>query len=331
VTEPAGPTANMKAPLAPLAGALPPRPAWFDAALARAPERRRVEVMGAGIEVLVWGEPGKPGLLLLHGNRAHADWWSFIAPFFADTHRVVAMSWSGMGGSDWRDTYAMATLVEEMDTVAQAAGLYDAPVKPVAVAHSFGAFVALRFAADRGHRFAGVVTVDMPMTRREGGARERTNEMRDNAVYADVPAALARYRFAPLQPCENLYIADHLARLSLKAMPEGEGVTWRFDPYFWRDLRLGSPAQDMVSSQCPVAVMWGGESVLIDKAHVERVRARYPAPMPWVEVPAAGHHVLVDQPLALVSALRGLLAAWPRARRPAVAAAPQAAGVLSPP
>ena len=36
------------------------------------------------LEVLTWGEVGKPGLLFVHGNSAHADWWSFIAPFFAE-------------------------------------------------------------------------------------------------------------------------------------------------------------------------------------------------------------------------------------------------------
>ncbi len=75
----------------------------------------------------------------------------------------------------------MDTLVEEMDQVAQAAGLFEAPVKPVAVAHSFGAFVTPRYAADRGQRFGGVAIVDMPMTRREDGPRERHAELRDNA------------------------------------------------------------------------------------------------------------------------------------------------------
>lgn len=308
---------NQRAPLAELAGQPPARPAWFDAALAQSPERGTVDVHGVAIETLSWGERGRPGLLLLHGNRAHADWWSFIAPFLADHFRVVAMSWSGMGGSGWRDSYSFATLIDEVDAVAQATGLFDAPRKPVVVAHSFGAFVALRYAADRGVKLGGVVTVDMPMHARDRSreARDGDGPLRDNAVYPDLTAALARYRFAPLQPCENLFIADHIARLSLK--PVDGGVTWRFDPYFWRHLRLGSPAQDMMNSQCPVAVMWGGDSVLIDKDMMSRVQQKYPAGVPWIEIPAAGHHVLVDQPLALVSALRGLLSSWPRTSRKA--------------
>ena len=100
-------------PLAPYHGAKPPAPAWFAPALAQEPERTFVTVAGAKIESLAWGARGKPGLLLMHGNAAHADWYSFIAPFFAERFRVASMSWSGMGGSDWRETYAVETFAEE--------------------------------------------------------------------------------------------------------------------------------------------------------------------------------------------------------------------------
>src|SRR5690606_30884892 len=60
-------------PLAALGGTTPPAPAWFHEMLALAPERRFHEVDGARIETLVWGEAGRPGLLFLHGNAAHAD------------------------------------------------------------------------------------------------------------------------------------------------------------------------------------------------------------------------------------------------------------------
>jgi pimeloyl-ACP methyl ester carboxylesterase len=36
-----------------------------------------------------------------------------------------------------------------------------------------------------------------------------------------------------------------------------------------------------------------------------------PPGSPLVEVPDADHHVMIDQPLAFVAALRGLLAGWP--------------------
>ena len=83
---------EIASPLARFNGAKPPAPAWFEWALAQAPERKMVRVDGADIELLAWGEVGKPGLIFVHGNSAHADWWSFIAPFLADRYRVAALS-----------------------------------------------------------------------------------------------------------------------------------------------------------------------------------------------------------------------------------------------
>ena len=37
----------------------------------------------------------------------------------------------------------------------------------------------------------------------------------------------------------------------------------------------------------------------------------FPPGSPHVEIPEAEHHAMIDQPLAFVSALRALLAAWP--------------------
>src|SRR5205085_3671875 len=68
---------EIRAPLAPFKGAEPPSPQWFKDAIAQEPERSFVTSLGAKIELLTWGEVGKPGLLLVHGNSAHADWWSF--------------------------------------------------------------------------------------------------------------------------------------------------------------------------------------------------------------------------------------------------------------
>ena len=121
--------------LAPFHGERPPAPAWFDEALAHhRPERSFVEVEGAQIEMLTWGERGKPGLLFLHGNGAHADWWSFIVPFFAAEFRCAAISWSGMGRSGWRDAYSIDQFGREALACAEAAGLFEAREKPIVIA-----------------------------------------------------------------------------------------------------------------------------------------------------------------------------------------------------
>lgn len=296
-------------PLAALDGERPPAPDWFQAAIARAPERSRTPIEGAAIETLTWGVRGKPGLLLLHGSGAHADWWSFIAPFFADDFRVVAMSWSGMGGSDWRAQYRLDLFVAEAFGVAATAGLFEAEAKPVFIGHSFGGFPLMAAAAGYGERLRAAVLVDTPIHPPEREAEHRRARPRPHRVYPTLAAALARFRFAPPQRCDNLYIADFIARRSL-AQVDG-GWRWAFDPSLRAQSRLPDPGLLLQTAKCPVALAWGDRSTLMPAAVVDHLRALAPRGTPMVPIPDADHHVMVDQPLAFVAALRGLLAGWP--------------------
>ena len=145
---------QLMAPLAAFHGQKPPAPAWFVQAIAEEPERTFVEVEGAKVEVLAWGERGRPGLMFLHGGAAHADWWSFIAPFFAQDYRVVASTFTGMGRSDWREHYLFEQFVREAREAGSAGGAFDAG-KPIVVGHSFGGRVAMGFSRDFGEELEG--------------------------------------------------------------------------------------------------------------------------------------------------------------------------------
>jgi pimeloyl-ACP methyl ester carboxylesterase len=323
-TPPAGAgAASKEGPLAPFAGTRPPAPAWFAHAIARAPERAVIPVGGVGIEALAWGERGKPGLMLMHGNTAHADWWSFIAPFFADRFRVAAISWSGMGGSGWRAAYSSELFADEALVAGEALGLFDAAVKPIYLAHSFGGQGLRRLAIRDGARLAGAILLDSrtDMMGRPPRADEKSPfagrgppiRTRPNNVYPTFEAALARFRLAPPQPCENLYLVDYIARHSLKRAPmedgSGEGWTWRFDPFLFRNLAAPDEKAMAMPALCPMAMIWGARSELMQFDRVAMIRAMQGGPM--VEIPDSGHHVMLDQPLALVSALAALLECWP--------------------
>jgi pimeloyl-ACP methyl ester carboxylesterase len=306
------------APLVPFNGEKPPAPAWFDEAIAVAPERSSHKGAGVTIETLAWGERGKPGLLMLHGGSAHADWWSYLAPFFARTHRVVASSWSGMGASDWRDAYSMDDLCAEMLSTLDATGLDEGPVKPVVVSHSFGSFPAMAFAARFGGRIGGLITVDSPFLSNEMRAtreidRPPSRPPRDTVIYDSFADALARFRLMPSQKAENLYIVDYIARHSLREVtkPDGStGWTWRFDPFMWSRLKRNDSAADLVAAKCRLAITWGSDSVLFPSPIKSYVRATAPKGSLFIEIPKARHHVLIDQPLALVAMIRSVIAAW---------------------
>ena len=70
----------------------------------------------------------------------------------------------------------------------------------------------------------------------------------------------------------------------------------------------------LAEAQCPLAVMWGAASELVNPDVVKHVATLVRTGTPFIEIPAARHHVMVDEPLALVAALRALLSTWPPAR-----------------
>lgn len=299
--------------LAALNGAAPEAPAWFQEAVAHPKEQVRVSVAGVTIHALAWGERGKPALLLLHGNGAHAHWWDFIAPFFAKDYRVIAPTWSGMGDSDWRSGYGVDFCVAEAMAAAEALGAFESSEKPLIVAHSFGGYPALALAADHGERFKGVVSVDSPVEPPDEDLGGPPQRHKPNRVYPSFEAILARFRLAPPQPCENLFAVDHIARHSIKET-EG-GYTWKFDPFIWQDFQDRDAADLLRSARCPVAVVWGERSILMSAKTLGHMRALLPPGAPFVPIPSAAHHVMLDQPLAFVTALRGLFSAWPAAGR----------------
>jgi pimeloyl-ACP methyl ester carboxylesterase len=139
--------------------------------------------------------------------------------------------------------------------------------------------------------------------------------IRGNRVYPTLEAALARFRLAPLQPCENHYILDYIARWSLKkkAMPDGsgEGWSWKFDPSIWQRFSVSRPPQDLLkATRCRIALMKGDKSVIWDPDVGDYMRDLLNRQVPFIEIPEARHHVMLDQPLAFVAALRTLLQEW---------------------
>ena len=300
-------------PLAAFGGQVPDAPAWFTQALAHAPERAELRVQGTPIETLAWGRIGDPGLLLLHGNGAHADWYSFIAPLLAPGRRVVAMSFSGMGGSGWRTQYSVAQWADEAMAVSEATGLFAAPVAPTIAAHSFGGFPLISAAARFGERLAQAVIIDTPLRPPPGTAARRArraNNLRSSRVYASPAEALQRFRFLPAQGCALPCIADVIARRGLKqvAGPDGPpGWVWRFDPFLFRHFDFGRPHADLKRARCPVVMVRGGRSRLITAEMMAQALALAPPGTRLLELPDADHHLMVDQPLGLAALLAGLV------------------------
>ncbi len=293
----------------------PTAPAWFRRALAARPEHGAVRVEGARIHYLRWGEPRRPGIVFVHGGAAHAHWWSFVAPHFLPEHRVVAIDLSGHGDSERRADYPREIWAREVMAVADDAG-FDGP--PIVVGHSMGGFVTIATAVEFGPRLAGAVVLDSPVRRpdpeEEEGARGKA--FRNPKVYPDVETALRHFRTVPDQPTSLPYVIDHVARESLVRIDAG--WTWKFDPMIFRRSTPRATHELLADVKCRLA-LFRAENGLVTPDIGEYMYELLGRNAPVIEIPEAYHHMMLDQPLSLVTGLRTLLADWehsvPRSRR----------------
>lgn len=281
-------------------------PGWFDRALSVPFTESTIEVDGVPIHYLEWGDPGRPGLVLVHGGAAHVHWWTFLAPMFAEDWHVVALDLSGHGDSGRRDSYSHEAWACEVMAVADAV---EFPGPPVLVGHSLGGMVTIQTASDHGDRLRGAVIVDTPVRRpdpeSEEGARGRA--FKSPGTYPDVESAVEHFRLVPPQPCENGFLIDHVARHSLKETEDG--WTWKFDPKLF-DHTLISLRDQLATVKCRVALFRGQYSKSVPEDTAEYMYELMDRNSPVVTIPEAHHHLTLDQPLAFVAALRTLLADW---------------------
>ena len=282
-------------------------PQWFTDALATPRIERSIEADGAHIHMLDWDRnPAAPGLVFVHGGAAHAHWWSFLAPMFTERWHPVALDLSGHGDSGRRTAYSHERWAEEVMAVTEAAGF---PGPPVVVGHSLGGLVTMQTAATYGTALAGAVIVDAPVRRPdpESEARARGTAFKAPGTYPDLPTAMARYKLVPPQACENDYLVAHVARHSLHETPDG--WTWKFDPALFKHTMV-SMRDQLLAARCRIALFRGEESVVVPADTADYMSELLDHNAPVVSIPGARHHLLLDQPLAFVAALRTLLLDW---------------------
>ncbi len=278
-------------------------PPWFRTAIAAPVEPGMLTVGGTPVAYRAWGEPGEDGIVLVHGGAAHARWWDHIGPLLAHDRRVVALDLSGHGDSGRRDSYDLDEWAGEVLAVAGHAGITD---PPTVVGHSMGGFVALRAASMYGSKLAGAVVIDSPVrdiTPEERAAREQ-RAFGPLRVYASQDEAMARFHPIPDQPVLP-YVRAHIAATSIRPVPGG--WSWKFDPRIFARHHL--TPNWLTRLDCRVALFRAEHGILSPQMSAV-MYDRLGRLAPEIEIPAAGHHVMLDQPIALVTGIRTLLSDW---------------------
>jgi pimeloyl-ACP methyl ester carboxylesterase len=106
-------------------------------------------VAGRRVKLTEWGRG--PAVVLLHGLTGSRAYLEPYAARLASTHRVVAVDLPGHGGSDMVEPFSFPEAARVMADAVEAAGVE----RPVVLGHSFGAPLAVAWAAERP--VAGIV------------------------------------------------------------------------------------------------------------------------------------------------------------------------------
>ena len=260
---------------------------------------------GARLHYRAWSRNAGPLLLFVHGFGGHTHWWDWIAPCFADDSDVVAVDLSGMGDSDHRETYDADCFALDILDLVEHLGTGPAAV----VGHSFGGrsllqACALDSASGTHRRIAHAIVVDTKI-RFPGDPMPEALPVGGRGQYVDYESARRRFRLNPPQPVADDAMLDDLARHSLRHV-DGHW-RWKFDTAspvgLPQDGHLLLPRIETLTD-----IVYGASSSIVARADAERCVAELHQGRGPVAIPLAGHHVMLDQPIALVATLRALLA-----------------------
>jgi pimeloyl-ACP methyl ester carboxylesterase len=252
------------------------------------------------LHALAWGDSSDPLVVLLHGGGANAHWWDHIAPALAPHCYVVALDFRGHGDSDHPEALQVGAFNADLESLLTHLGRADV----VIVGHSMGAHVALDHAANHPAT-RGLVLIDLS----RGGARRSRRVARLalalRRAYSSREEATERYRFIPAAEHVDEALRRHIAEHSVRESSDGRW-SFNFDPR-WFGV-ASRPKPDPSHVRCPTLLLRGAESTLLSDEGARALRDEIPK-CRLIEIERAGHHVLLDQPDAVVSAIGEFLSA----------------------
>ena len=272
------------------------------------------------LRVWEWGDEAAPPVICIHGAYDHGRMWDGFAPHLVDLgYRVLAPDVRGHGDSGRLSSgHIFAATALDLALLARAAG----PSVGL-VGHSFGGGVALMVAGVWPELVRWVVDLDglgpPPAAFEEGDLAEAATRglaAAERAGGASPRVYASRAEMVERRAAVNVRLprpwVEHLVRHGSREV-EG-GFVWKADPYF--SVGLPSPfgpgyieaEHELV--RCPVLVLTGGEHDTwsdLSPAEIDD-RLSHLAVVRHEVVEGAGHYVHVEQPAAVVEAVRAFLA-----------------------
>ena len=278
---------------------------WFNESLLSTPTENFVEVEGAKIHYLTWGDTKNPGLFFIHGFSANAHWWDFIAPAFIEDYCVVAIDLSGSGDSDHRETYSQEMYANEIKAVCDEMDWESADF----IAHSMGGSISLNATSIYPEIFKSLYLLDsiviLPPDKVRNYSSNRSM-IRADFIYEDETSAIESFRLIPPQPCRNEFLLNHIAINSYKQTEEG----WllKSDGKMMKTYQSKDLTETLMAIQCPIYIVYGLMSQIFTQEILDyTVYVGNIPPERVIGVPGTMHHLFVDDPLSVIEELKKLL------------------------
>jgi pimeloyl-ACP methyl ester carboxylesterase len=279
-----------------------------------------VEVNRTRLRVWEWGDADSPAIICVHGASDHGRMWDGFAPELAALgHRVIAVDQRGHGdsgrlssGAVWGACALDLALLAEW--TGGAVGI---------VGHSFGGGQSTFAAGVFPEWFRWVVNIDGL-----GAPADQFTEWDIVEASTNSLARIDRYFHGPPRVYGSIdEMVDRRARVNARLPREWiehlvrhgsreveGGYAWKADPMF----SIGIPGEFSVDhllaelSLCarPVLVITGAEPDMWSEHTADEIELRL-ASMPdarHVEIADAGHYVHIEQPAAVLDAIKGFLA-----------------------
>ena len=269
---------------------------------------------GVTLHLLEWGDPEGRPVLLVHGMRGHARWFTPVGPALAQRYRALSLDLRGHGESSHSPPYGPHTYADDVVALIDALSLDGL----ILVGHSMGGGVTVRAAACLGDRLSALVLVDSnfiggPPPEAERARRERLaargeREPRELSVFGSWEQARSRFALRPGSTVASGELLDHLAHHALRELPEG-GYVWRFDPQLPSFPRGRFEPPDPSRITCPVGLIFGAESPIRQRIDLDTLRGGFTsARFTELEIiDGAHHHVFLDRPAEFNRALLAFL------------------------
>ena len=267
----------------------------------------RFRANGLVLNCLDHGGEGKPPMLFIHGGSAHAHWWDFIAPAFVADFHVLALDQRGHGESEWPEEWQYGSLdyVADLEQIIDRWGLG----APVLIGHSMGAHNVLVYAAKNSNKLRAMVAVDTPPDYSRFAVEFlRTYAVKPPRRFESMEEAVRSFRVLPRETLAKRDTLEYIAHHTYRRLEDGSW-THKLD----RRTLSREPVQvwDQLSQiTCPVLIVKVTKSPILDINAARQMVATLPKGS-LEQIDDSFHHVMLDNPEALIAALKKFTATLP--------------------